>query len=126
MDSNVTIAAPLVGDVQSCVNALRAGLKGMAKPSEWMKSVAEKAASTRAKLAVKLSTPTPVMNYHNSFVAIRDVLNNNPDITLVNEGANALDNALMVIDQYLPRKRVDTGTWGVMGVGMGSAVVVVV
>jgi len=122
MDSNVPIAAPLVGDVQSCVNALRAGLKGMAKPSEWMKSVAEKAASTRAKLAVKLSTPTPVMNYHNSLGAIRDVLKNYPDITLVNEGANALDNARMVIDQYLPRKRVDTGTWGVMGVGMGSAV----
>src|SRR3569832_2193783 len=122
MDSNVPIAAPLVGDVQSCVNALRAGLKGMAKPSEWMKSVAEKAASTRAKLAVKLSTPTPVMNYHNSLGAIRDVLKNYPDITLVNEGANARDNARMVIDQYLPRKRVDTGTWGVMGVGMGSAV----
>src|SRR3569832_478833 len=121
MDSNVPIAAPLVGDVQSCVNALRAGLKGMAKPSEWMKSVAEKAASTRAKLAVKLSTPTPVMNYHNSLGAIRDVLKNYPDITLVNEGANALDNARMVIDQYLPRKRVDTGTWGVMGGGMGSA-----
>ncbi|HEY4316036.1 MAG TPA: oxalyl-CoA decarboxylase [Herbaspirillum sp.] len=122
MDSNVPIAAPLVGDVQSCVNALRAGLKGMAKPTEWMNAVAERAAGSRDKLAAKLSTQTPVMNYHNSLGAIRDVLKNYPDITLVNEGANALDNARMVIDQYLPRKRVDTGTWGVMGVGMGSAV----
>jgi len=122
IDSNVPIDAPLVGDVQSCVNALRSGLKGMAKPNEWMKAVAEKAASSRDKLAVKLSTPTPVMNYHNSLGAIRDVLKNYPDLTLVNEGANALDNARMVIDQYLPRKRVDTGTWGVMGIGMGSAV----
>jgi oxalyl-CoA decarboxylase len=62
------------------------------------------------------------MNYFNSLGAIRDVLKNYPDITLVNEGANTLDNARMVIDQYLPRKRVDTGTWGVMGIGMGSAV----
>jgi oxalyl-CoA decarboxylase len=122
MDSNVPIAAPLVGDVQSCVNALRAGLKGMTKPTEWMSAIAERAAGSRAKLATKLSTQTPVMNYHNSLGAIRDVLKNYPDITLVNEGANALDNARMVIDQYLPRKRVDTGTWGVMGVGMGSAV----
>ena len=122
MDSNVPIAAPLVGDVQSCVNALRAGLKGMAKPTEWMSAVAERAAGSRDKLASKLSTQTPVMNYHNSLGAIRDVLKKYPDITLVNEGANALDNARMVIDQYQPRKRVDTGTWGVMGVGMGSAV----
>jgi oxalyl-CoA decarboxylase len=122
IDSNVPIAAPLVGDVQSCVNALRAGLKGMTKPTAWMSAVSERAAGSRSKLASKLSTATPVMNYHNSLGAIRDVLKNYPDIILVNEGANALDNARMVIDQYQPRKRVDTGTWGVMGVGMGSAV----
>jgi oxalyl-CoA decarboxylase len=122
IDSNVPIAAPLVGDVQSCVNALRAGLKGMTKPTEWMNAVAERASGSRTKLASKLSAATPVMNYFNSLGAIRDVLKNYPDIILVNEGANALDNARMVIDQYQPRKRVDTGTWGVMGVGMGSAV----
>lgn len=122
MDSNVPIAAPLVGDIQSCVNALRTGLKGMNKPTEWMNAVSERAAGSRSKLAPKLATATPVMNYFNSLGAIRDVLKNYPDIILVNEGANALDNARMVIDQYQPRKRVDTGTWGVMGVGMGSAV----
>jgi oxalyl-CoA decarboxylase len=124
IDSNVPIEAPLVGDIQSCVNALRAGLKGhkSAEWADWMKAVSERAAGSRAKLATKLSTPTPVMNYHNSLGAIRDVLKNYPDIILVNEGANALDNARMVIDQYQPRKRVDTGTWGVMGIGMGSAV----
>ncbi|MBU6460014.1 MAG: oxalyl-CoA decarboxylase [Proteobacteria bacterium] len=122
MDSNVPIAAPLVGDIQSCVNALRAGLKGMTKPVEWLKAVSEKASASRAKLAIKLKTPTPAMNYFNSLGAIREVLQTHPNTMLVNEGANALDNARMIIDQYLPRHRVDTGTWGVMGVGMGSAV----
>ena len=122
MDSNVRIAAPLVGDIGSCVAALRAGLKGMVTSSEWAGAIAGKVASSKAKLGVKLTTPTAVMNYHNSLGAIRDVLKSYPDITLVNEGANALDNARMVIDQYLPRRRVDTGTWGVMGVGMGSCV----
>jgi oxalyl-CoA decarboxylase len=122
IDSNVPIAAPLVGDVESCVNALRAELKGFKAPAEWMSAVAERANSTKSKLSTKLTTPTPVMNYMNSLGAIKEVLKAYPDITLVNEGANALDNARMVIDQYLPRKRVDTGTWGVMGVGMGSAV----
>jgi oxalyl-CoA decarboxylase len=122
MDSNVPIAAPLVGDIGSCVAALRAGLSDMNKPVEWASAVAEKVSANRARLGAKLTTRTPVMNYFNSLGAVRDVLKNYPDITLVNEGANALDNARMVIDQYLPRRRVDTGTWGVMGVGMGSCV----
>ncbi len=122
MDSNVPIAAPLVGDIGSCVAALRAGLSGMTRPAAWADLVAEKASGNRAKLGARLTAVTPVMNYFNSLGAIRDVLKNYPDITLVNEGANALDNARMVIDQYLPRRRVDTGTWGVMGVGMGSCV----
>ena len=122
MDSNVPIAAPLVGDIESCVAALRAGLRGMNKPAAWASTVAEKASGTRARLAVKLTAATPVMNYFNSLGAIRDVLKNYPDISLVNEGANALDNARMIIDQYQPRRRLDTGTWGVMGVGMGSCV----
>jgi len=122
MDSNVPVAAPLVGDIESCVAALRAGLSGMNKPDAWASAVAEKASGNRAKLATRLAAVTPVMNYHNSLGAIRDVLKNYPDIMLVNEGANALDNARMIIDQYLPRHRVDTGTWGVMGIGMGSCV----
>ena len=122
MDSNVPIAAPLGGDLGSCVAALRAGLRGMEKPAEWAGAIAEKASGNRTKLATKLITPTPVMNYFNSLGAIREVLKNYPDITLVNEGANALDNARMIIDQYQPRRRLDTGTWGVMGIGMGFSV----
>ena len=123
MDSNVPIAAPLVGDVQSCVAALRAGLKGMAKPSaEWTGGITERVAASKAKLAPKLAAVTPAMNYQNSLGAIRDVLKNYPDTILVNEGANALDNCRMIVDQYLPRHRVDTGTWGIMGIGMGAVV----
>lgn len=122
MDSNVPIAAPLVGDVGSCVAALRVGLKGMTTSTEWTDAITEKVTSSKAKLGVKLTTVTPVMNYFNSLGAIRGVLKNYPDICLVNEGANALDNARMIIDQYQPRRRLDTGTWGVMGVGMGYCV----
>ncbi|MDX2456424.1 MAG: oxalyl-CoA decarboxylase [Gammaproteobacteria bacterium] len=122
MDSNVPIAAPLVGDVGSCVAALRVGLKGMTTSTEWTDAITEKVTSSKAKLGVKLTTATPAMNYFNSLGAIRGVLKNYPDICLVNEGANALDNARMIIDQYQPRRRLDTGTWGVMGIGMGYCV----
>jgi len=123
MDSNVPIAAPLVGDIQSCVNALRAGLKGMAKPSvEWTGGIAERVAASKSKLAPKLAAPSAQMNYSNSLGAVRDVLAKFPDITLINEGANALDNTRMIVDQYLPRKRVDSGTWGIMGLGGGAVI----
>ncbi|EKT6949323.1 oxalyl-CoA decarboxylase [Escherichia coli] len=46
----------------------------------------------------------------------------NQDIYLVNEGANTLDNARNIIDMYKPRRRLDCGTWGVMGIGMGYAI----
>ena len=52
----------------------------------------------------------------------RTIIKERPDAILVNEGANTLDLARGVIDMYKPRKRLDVGTWGVMGVGMGFAI----
>jgi oxalyl-CoA decarboxylase len=54
--------------------------------------------------------------------AIRDVLHDNSQVCLVNEGANALDLARNTIGQHRPRRRLDSGTWGVMGIGMGYAI----
>ena len=31
--------------------------------------------------------------------------------------ANALDFTRSIVDMYLPRKRLDVGTWGIMGIG---------
>jgi oxalyl-CoA decarboxylase len=62
------------------------------------------------------------MRFYNALGAIRAVLQDNPDVYVVNEGANALDLARNVIDMEVPRHRLDTGTWGVMGIGMGYAI----
>ena len=62
------------------------------------------------------------MRFYNALGAIRSVLQDNPEVYVVNEGANALDLARNVIDMELPRHRLDTGTWGVMGIGMGYAI----
>jgi oxalyl-CoA decarboxylase len=63
-----------------------------------------------------------MMNYQNSLGAIRGVLAKYPNTPLVNEGANALDNTRMIVDQYQPRRRIDSGTWGIMGIGMGACI----
>ncbi|HEY3585423.1 MAG TPA: thiamine pyrophosphate-dependent enzyme, partial [Casimicrobiaceae bacterium] len=65
--------------------------------------------------------PSP-MNFHSALNVVRDIVKANPDAYLVNEGANALDFTRSIVDMYEPRKRLDVGTWGVMGIGMGYSV----
>jgi oxalyl-CoA decarboxylase len=62
------------------------------------------------------------MRFHNAIRAVRDVLQQHREVYLVNEGANALDIARNLIDMQLPRQRLDSGTWGVMGIGLGYAI----
>src|SRR6266404_1083664 len=124
MDSNVEIAAPVVGDIGSCVAALREGFGASwpAPPSDWAKSVSAKREENVAKMAPKLMSNASPMDYHGALGALRTIIKERPDAILVNEGANTLDLARGVIDMYKPRKRLDVGTWGVMGIGMGQAI----
>ena len=62
------------------------------------------------------------MDYHGALGVLRTIIKERPDAILVNEGANTLDLARGIIDMYQPRKRLDVGTWGVMGIGMGYAI----
>jgi len=124
IDSNVAIAAPVIGDIGSCVSALLGGIDAsFPKPSaEWINAIAERKNKNLAKMAATLEKNPSPMNFHSALRAIRDVLKTRPDINVVNEGANTLDYARSIIDMYEPRKRFDSGTWGIMGIGMGFAI----
>ena len=124
MDSNVEIAAPVVGDIGSCVAALLDAMGGSwsKAPADWMGAVTAKRDENVAKMAPRLMNNKSPMDYHGALGALRTIIKERPDAILVNEGANTLDLARGVIDMYKPRKRLDVGTWGVMGVGMGSAI----
>src|SRR6267378_1352492 len=128
MDSNVRIDAPVVGDIGSCVSALLAAMNENAgsnwakPPAEWLTAIAERKSKNIAKMAETLAkNPTP-MNFHSALAVVRDIVKANPDACLVNEGANALDFTRSIVDMYKPRKRIDVGTWGIMGIGMGYCV----
>jgi len=124
MDSNRVIAAPIVADIGSAMSALLAALKpGQIQPqAEWIKAIEERKQKNVEKMESRLNANPDPMNFSSALRAIRDVLNTRPDIYVVNEGANTLDFTRNIIDMYEPRKRLDTGTWGVMGIGMGYAV----
>jgi oxalyl-CoA decarboxylase len=124
MDSNVEIVAPVVGDIASCVSALLGGMdsKWPGPPADWISAVSSKKEENIAKMAPRLMKNSAPMDYHGALGALRTIIKERPDAILVNEGANTLDLARGIIDMYQPRKRLDVGTWGVMGVGMGFAI----
>jgi len=123
-DSNVRIDAPVVGDIGSCVSALLAGMGNdwPKAPADWVNAVADRKNKNVAKMAETLAKNPVPMNFHSALNVVRDIIRDNPDAILVNEGANALDFTRSIVDMYKPRKRLDVGTWGVMGIGMGFAV----
>ena len=124
MDSNVEIAAPVVGDIGSAVGALLDAMGGNwpAPPADWIETVTSKREENVAKMAPRLMNNNSPMDYHGALGVLRMIVKERPDAILVNEGANTLDLARGIIDVYQPRKRIDVGTWGVMGIGMGYAI----
>ena len=124
MDSNVEIAAPIVGDIGSCVTALTdaMGSDWSAPPSDWTDAIKAKVQSNVERMAPKLQNNNVPMDYHGALGRLKQIIKERPDTILVNEGANTLDFARSIIDIYKPRKRLDVGTWGVMGIGMGTAI----
>ncbi|MBK6006357.1 oxalyl-CoA decarboxylase [Ramlibacter ginsenosidimutans] len=123
-DSNVAIAAPVIGDIGSCISAFNQAMgSGWSKPpSDWTGAIAERKDKNLTKMAETLAKNPPVMNFHSALNVIRNTVKANPKAYLVNEGANALDFTRSIVDMYEPRRRLDVGTWGIMGIGMGFAV----
>ncbi|OUM03743.1 oxalyl-CoA decarboxylase [Variovorax sp. JS1663] len=124
IDSNVAIAAPVIGDIGSCVAALLAGIdaKWPQPPAEWTGAIAERKDKNLSKMAATLAARPSPMSFQSALSVIRDQVKARPDAIVVNEGANTLDFARSIVDMYEPRKRLDVGTWGIMGIGMGFSV----
>jgi oxalyl-CoA decarboxylase len=124
LDSNQPIAAPLVGDIGSVVAALaeRAKPGQVTAPAAWLEELKARKDRNLASMQKRLTDDPHPMRFYSALRAVREVLADRPDVYLVNEGANALDITRNVIDMKLPRHRLDSGTWGVMGIGQGYAI----
>ena len=124
MDSNRPIDAPLVGDIASSMDKLISKIEPFEITccQEWRTAIDQVKSINAEKMRIKLNKPTLPMNYFNALKIISDVMQAHKDVYIVNEGANTLDNTRNVINMYQPRLRLDTGTWGVMGIGMGYSI----
>ncbi|MGH9277409.1 MAG: oxalyl-CoA decarboxylase [Acidimicrobiales bacterium] len=123
-DSNQPVAAPLLGDIGSVMSALveRLGAHPVSAPAVWRDELRSKRAANAERMSARLAAAREPMGFYGALRAVRDVLAGHPDVYLVNEGANTLDITRNVVDMSRPRHRLDTGTWGVMGIGMGYAI----
>src|SRR5213078_2678116 len=84
MDSNVEIAAPLVGDIGSCVAALLRGMGNDWKepPAEWTEAIRAKKEANIARMASRLGKNSIPMDYHSALRVLRDVIKERPDAIL--------------------------------------------
>lgn len=126
IDRNAHIAAPVVGDLGISLDMILAAMKDkkMSTDPSWITSLQAEAKAKNAKFAARLtaaSTARP-MTHWTALSAIKPILEANPDVILVNEGANTLDDTRDTVNMSLPRHRIDCATWAIMGMGMGSAI----
>ena len=126
IDCNRPIAAPVIGDLESSLNAFLAEMKGrsMSADPAWVPALQAETKTKNAKFEARLAanaTASP-MNHWTALGTIKPIMAANPDVILVNEGANTLDDTRDTLDMALPRHRIDCATWAIMGMGMGSAI----
>ncbi len=133
IDSNRRVDAPLVGDIRSVMTQLLAGLPpepvlAALPPDErgpdrtWLDQLEARKARNVRKMAARLETDGVPMSFSSALRTLRDVLAEHPGTYVVNEGANTLDFARDILPMSEPRHRLDPGTWGTMGVGLGYAI----
>ncbi|CAI8009185.1 2-hydroxyacyl-CoA lyase 1 [Geodia barretti] len=122
--SSVPSEAPLVGDAKVVMAQMVAELEEspwqIAADNPWRQALdKEKAAKQEATVPMLESDEVP-MNYYRPLQEIQQLLPH--DAIIVTEGASTMDISRQVLDNYEPRKRLDAGTWGTMGVGPGFAI----
>ena len=126
IDRNVPIAAPVVGDINESLDCILEAMKGktMSTDPSWIPALQKESEVKNAKFHARLADAAKVspMTHWSALSVVKPVLEANPDVILVNEGANTLDDTRDAVDMFLPRHRIDCATWSIMGMGMGSMI----
>ena len=122
--SSVPAEAALVGDAKVVMAQLVAELEEnpwqIPASDPWRQALdKERKAKQEATVPMVESDEVP-MNYYRPLQEIQKLLPR--DAIIVTEGASTMDISRQVLDNYEPRKRLDAGTWGTMGVGPGFAI----
>ena len=121
----------LHGDAKTVIPQLNNALyrKGYSQRriEKWTRSLLKEKDLKEQGLQSKLSVRNHPMDFHTVFGVLSNVLHdfmsdNGVTPIVVNEGANTMDVGRVALQIEEPRSRLDAGTWGTMGVGLGYAI----
>lgn len=126
MDCNRKIDAPVVGDLGATLDMMLAKLPNykFGMDPTWVPYLQNITKAKDAKFAERLQANAAMvpMNHWTALNAIKPIIESRPDVIVVNEGANTLDDTRDTLTMREPRKRIDCATWAIMGMGMGSCI----
>lgn len=122
--TNVPAEVALPGDGRAVTAQLNEALENRQwfhpDDTPWRTALAENAKKNQAAVEPMMHDDSVPMNYYR---ALRDVREWMPeDAIIVSEGANTMDIGRTQLPNSRPRTRLDAGTYGTMGVGLGFAV----
>ncbi|PIN00313.1 Thiamine pyrophosphate-requiring enzyme [Handroanthus impetiginosus] len=118
----------IVGDAKDVVGMIHKEIKDdsfcLGKSHPWVEAIRNKSKDNVAKMEVQLAKNVVPFNFMTPMRIIRDAILGigSPAPILVSEGANTMDIGRAVLVQTEPRTRLDAGTWGTMGVGLGYCI----
>ena len=122
--ASVPAEAALVGDAKVVMAQLVAELEEnpwqIAADNPWRQALDKERKAKQESTVPMLEADEVPMNYYRPLQEIQKLLPR--DAIIVTEGASTMDISRQVLDNYEPRKRLDAGTWGTMGVGPGFAI----
>jgi 2-hydroxyacyl-CoA lyase 1 len=114
----------LIGHAKAITGQLLAGLSAtpvkVPADSAWITTLQQEGKKSQATFLSNANDRSTPMNY---YCALGIINKHTPrDAIIMNEGSDTMDIGRTVLNNYLPRKRLDAATWGTMGVGMGQAI----
>ncbi|CAL0317319.1 unnamed protein product [Lupinus luteus] len=118
----------LVGDAKQIVEILNKEIKDdpfcLGKTHPWVEAISKKVKDNVEKMEAQLVKDVVPFNFFTPMRIIRDAIVGlgSPAPIVVSEGANTMDVGRSVLIQTEPRTRLDAGTWGTMGVGLGYCI----
>jgi len=121
---NVRATIGLIGDAKVIVDQLY--LRAMEQNLEirnddpWWVELRQKNQANKESLEKLCNDDSFPLTYHRVLSEIKKYITD--DTILVNEGANTMDLGRLIIPNTQPRQRLDAGTLGTMGVGLGYAI----
>lgn len=118
----------LAGDAKQVLDAINLEIKDdpfcLGKSHPWVEAISKKAGENVSRMEAQLAKDVVPFNFLTPMRIIRDAIlgEGSPAPILVSEGANTMDVGRSVLIQMEPRTRLDAGTWGTMGVGLGYCI----